>query len=84
MEDVATPYEPYLGKEGAYDCTTDGPDGFMDLTLKFEAQEVVAALGEVGDGDVLIIPLTGNLLEEFGGTPNVGEDVIVILDKGKK
>ena len=25
-----------------------------------------------------------NLLEEFGGTPIVGEDVIVILKKGKK
>jgi hypothetical protein len=84
MEDVATPYEPYLGKEGAYDCTTEGPDGFMDLTFKFKAQEVVAVLGEVADGDVLIIPLTGSLLEEFGGTPIVGEDVVVILEKGKK
>lgn len=83
MEDVATPYEPYMGKEGAYDCTTEGPDGYVDLTLKFEAQEVVQALGEVSDGDVLVIPLAGNLLEEFGGTPIVGEDVIVILKKGK-
>lgn len=84
MEDVATPYEPYLGKVGAYDCTTEGPDGFMDLTFKFKSQELVAALGEVADGDVLVIPLAGNLLEEFGGTPIVGEDVIVILKSGKK
>jgi hypothetical protein len=82
-EDVATPYVPYLGKEGAYDCTTDGPDGFMDLSFKFKTQEVVAAFGAVADGDVLIVPLTGNLMEEFGGTPIVGEDVIVVLRKDK-
>jgi len=81
MFDVAAPYEPYLGKEDAFDCTTAGPDGFMDLTLKFKTQEVVVALGDVSDGDVLVLPLTGNLLEEFGGTPIVGEDVIVILEK---
>jgi hypothetical protein len=82
-EDVATPYEPFLGKEGAFACTEEGPDGYMDLTFKFKTQEVIAALGEVFDGDVLTIPLTGFLLEEFGGTPIVGEDVIVILQKKK-
>lgn len=82
-EDVATPYEPFLGKEGAFDCTEEGPDGYMDLTFKFKSQEVVAALGDVADGDVLVIPLSGFLLEEFGGTPIVGEDVIVILQKKK-
>lgn len=80
-EDVATPFEPYLGKEDPFDCTTDGPDGYMDLTLKFKSQEIVTAIGEVADGDVLVLTLTGNLLEEFGGTPIVGEDVIVILKK---
>lgn len=80
LEDVATPYEPYLGKEDAYDCTEEGPDGFMDLTLKFDTQEVVAALGNVSDGDVLVLQLTGNLLEEGSF---VGEDVVVILKKGK-
>jgi hypothetical protein len=65
MEDVATPFAPYLGKQDAYDCTIDGPDGFMDLTFKFKTREVVAALGDVADGDVIIVPLFGNLLEEF-------------------
>jgi hypothetical protein len=80
-EDVATPFEPFIGKVDPYDCTTDGPDGFMDLTLKFKSQELVAAIGEVADGDVLVLSLTGNLMEEFGGTPIIGEDVIVILKK---
>lgn len=84
LEDVATPFEPFIGKEDAFDCTDEGPDGFLDLTLKFDAQEIVAALGDVNDGDVLVLTLTGNLLEEFDGTPIQGEDVVVILEKGEK
>jgi hypothetical protein len=82
--DVATLFEPFIGKEDAFDCTEEGWDGFLDLTLKFDTQEVVAALGDVSDGDVLVLQLTGNLQEDFGGTPIVGEDVVVILKKGKK
>jgi hypothetical protein len=81
-EDVATPYEPFVGKEDCMeDCTTDGPDGFLDLTLKFYTQEVVEAIGEVNDGDCLVLTLTGNLFEEFSGTPIIGEDVVLILKK---
>jgi hypothetical protein len=78
LEDVATPFEPFIGKEDAYDCSEYGPDGYVDLTLKFKAQEIIAALGDVNDGDVLVLRLTG---EEYGGRPIVGEDVIVILKK---
>ncbi len=80
-DDVATPFEPFIGKVDPFDCTTDGPDGFMDLTLKFKSQELVTAIGAVADGDELVLTLTGNLLEEFGGAPIIGEDVIVILKK---
>jgi len=80
-DDVATPFEPFIGKVDPFDCTTEGPDGFMDLTLKFKSQEIAAAIGAVADGDVLVLPLSGNLMEEFGGTPIFGEDVIVILKK---
>jgi len=80
-EDVATPFEPYLGKQDAFDCTTDGPDGYVDMTFKFDGPEVAAALGDVADGDVLVLQLDGFLKEEFGGTCIVGEDVIVILKK---
>ncbi len=79
--DIATPYEPIIGKIGAYDCNTLGRDGYKDLTLKFNAQEVVAALGNVKAGDVLVLHLTGNLKEEFGGTPFYGEDVVLISKK---
>jgi hypothetical protein len=81
IEDVTTPYEPYLGKLSAYDCNTCGPDGLFDLTLKFDHREVAALLGPVSDGDVLVLKFAANLKEEFGGTPLVGEDVIRIILK---
>ena len=81
LEDVATPFVPFTRKTDASDCTDEGPDGFDELTLKFRTQDIVAALGAVSDGDVLVLELTGNLND---GTPMVGEDVVVILKKGKK
>jgi DNA-binding beta-propeller fold protein YncE len=89
VEDSAIPYEPYLGKQDAYDCIEYYPDeigvfdGVPDLTLKFKAREVVAALGDLSDGDVLVLELEGYLLEEFGGGAILGEDVIIII-KDKK
>jgi hypothetical protein len=70
LEDVGTAGDPLAG-----------PDGFTDLSLKFDAQEIVAALGDVNDGDVIVLHLTGNLKEEFGGTDIVGEDVVRIIKK---
>ncbi|MGD2253470.1 MAG: hypothetical protein PVF70_11210 [Anaerolineales bacterium] len=80
LEDVATPFEPYLGKQDAFNCTDEGPDGYMDLTLKFDLQAIVAALGDVERGDVLVLQLSGLLHD---GTPFIGEDVVVIVG-GKK
>jgi hypothetical protein len=80
-EDVATPFVPFIGKRNAFDCTARGPDGFLDLTLKFDNQAVVAALGAVADGEVRVLHLTGSLLPAFGSTPIAGEDVVVILKK---
>ena len=80
-EDVATPYTPSGEVEYCIDCTTDGPDGFLDLTLKFDVQEVITVLGDVDDEECLTLTLTGNLLD---GTPIVGEDVVLILKKGKQ
>lgn len=76
FEDVATPFEPLTGKEDCFeDCTTEKKDGFVDLTLKFDPQAVLAALGEVVNKECLVLTLTGNLQD---GTPIVGEDVVII------
>jgi hypothetical protein len=83
LEDVATPYEPYIGKQDAFDCTEEGPDGYMDLTLHFDTQELAIALDDVSDGDVLVLHLRGFLKVEFGSHLFYGEDVIVIIKKGK-
>ena len=32
IEDVATPFKPFTGKENVLDCNGDGPDGHIDLT----------------------------------------------------
>jgi len=90
LEDSAIPYEPYLGKQDAYDCIEYYPDengafdGVPDLTLKFKTREVVTALGDVSDGDVLVLELAGNLLDEFGGGAILGEDVMIVTIKGKE
>jgi hypothetical protein len=83
VEDVAGPFAGSIQDPPQRDdCTTDGPDGFDDLTLKFDIQDVVAALGGAGaltDGDVLVLQLTGKLLN---GTDIEGVDVVWIKKKG--
>ncbi len=83
-EDVATPFEPYTGKQDAMDCTTQGADGVVDLTLKFDRQEVIDALEtqldrELVDGETIVVPLKAELND---GTSIEGEDVILIRKKG--
>jgi hypothetical protein len=73
LEDVATPFEGEL-----CDCHQLGPDGWLDLTLKFDMQEVTAALGDPQDGDLLELTLTGILKAEFDSLPVEGADCVVI------
>jgi len=76
-ENVARPLVDADGCE----CSTEEPDVYMDLTLKFNAQEIVGAIGPVADGDELVLELTGLLHD---GTPITGADCIIIRAKGKK
>lgn len=75
-EDVTTPYEEKLTDRNS--CTTEDGDGYLDLTLKFSTQELVAALGTVNDGDELILTLTSSLND---GTPIEGQDIVWIIKK---
>ena len=84
LEDVATPFEPFTGREDCeYDCNKLGPDGWMDLSLKFRTQDIVSVLGELEKGECRVLTLTGNLKEQYGGTSFLGEDVVLILGKRK-
>ncbi|HUU45787.1 MAG TPA: HYR domain-containing protein [Acidobacteriota bacterium] len=59
---------------------TGGPDGYEDLSLKFPRVDIVAALGPVTDGDVIVLTATGSLLD---GTAFQGQDCVLIrADKG--
>ena len=69
-EDVTTPFDPATGKEDCFeDCTYEGPDGFLDLALKFSVQEIVGALGDVEDRQCRIVKLTGTLIGRCGAHP---------------
>jgi len=74
FEDVGTP----LVDANECECSTEGPDGFLDLTLKFETQSIVEALGEVDHGDELVLEITGMLSDE---TPIEGSDCVIIRGK---
>jgi len=83
VEDVATPYAGNISNPPARtDCTTEGADGFGDLTLKFDKHAVVAALeaayGPLSDGQVVIATFTGKL---WNGTDIHGQDVVWTLVK---
>lgn len=74
FEDVAAP----VSNGNECECSTGGPDGFGDLILKFETQKVTEAIGEVNNGDELMLELRGKLLDE---TRIKGSDCIIIRDK---
>ena len=94
FEDVATPLEILIEEVApCFNCTEEGPDGFLDLTLKFDTQSILSTLGfstmvlveeplEIapGDGECVSLKLTGNL---FDGTTIWGEDKVIIIRKGK-
>ena len=80
IRDVATPYVPYIGKQDENACWTYGADGYKDLVFHFSVLDLlmVGALENAEAGDVLLLQLTGNLKEEFGSYPFIGEDFIII------
>ena len=79
-EDVSAPYWPFIGKQDPFDCTEEGPDGFMDLVFKFNKKDLIEAIGDVDVGDVLVLPLEGFM---YSGIPIYGEDVVQVVNKSK-
>jgi hypothetical protein len=76
-DDVATPFAGEL-----CDCHTLKGDGFIDLALKVDAQEVIQTLkiAEVV-GETIPLTVTGKLYDEFGGIPIRGEDCVRVSKK---
>jgi predicted extracellular nuclease len=64
------------------DCAVGG-DGYLDLVLQFDAESLLAVIGDVADGDIVMLKLVGYLLPDFGGTPVIGFDTVMMQVKGK-
>ncbi len=84
IEDVATPYTINVDECNIRDCHELTGDGYNDLTLKFDTQEIYEAIADVYDRECLILELTGNLKTAYGNLPIKGGDVVSILKKGRK
>jgi len=71
LEDVVTAYSP----QGPCACTTAGPDGILDLTLKFDKVAMKNALGLAAFPNMSFVEVvvTGNLLD---GCPFIGLDCV--------
>jgi hypothetical protein len=74
-EDVGTPYAPFDGKTDPHQCNNLGPDGHLDLILKFDTQAIADSLGDVEDEEAITLQLRGQLLD---GTDFAGEDVVIV------
>ncbi|MHC4265330.1 MAG: LamG domain-containing protein [Planctomycetota bacterium] len=76
LEDVATP----VLDPNDCNCTIEGPDGYLDLALKFRTQEIVEALLDEYDDlekdQMLSVKLRGEL---YDGSVIIGEDCIVLV-----
>jgi len=81
FEDVATP-----SKGEPCDCYDLQGDGYTDLMLKFDTQELISGLGlDECSGETIELTLIGYLKEENYGTRIEGRDCFRILgEKGKK
>ena len=66
----------------AVECNEDMeyPDGYDDLMLKFETQEIAATLGDPARGDTVPLYLSGELFDQ---TNFVGEEFILIVQVPK-
>lgn len=83
IEDVATPFEQ-TGAVACDACSEEGPDGIDDLVLKFSTQDIVAILeaqGMISDGNCVLIQLSATTID---GVSLIGQDVILIKNKGSK
>lgn len=79
-EDVASWYQ----STSCGDCSTSGPDGYEDLVFKFEAQQLIEALGpdRLSDGQCAELSVTGSFKGLYEGETFSSSDFVKILKKG--
>ncbi len=78
-------YEDVSSPDSSYDecgCEEFGPDGYIDLVMKFNSLEIAEAIMPAGvAGEERVLTLTGSLLD---GTMFEATDCIVFVGKEKK
>jgi hypothetical protein len=74
-----TPDGSFAAKSDPYQCNELGPDGRLDLVLKFDSEAIAASLSDVEENEEVTLQLRGHLKD---GTEISGEDVVII--KGGK
>jgi hypothetical protein len=72
-----------LGRTVVGDCAAQVPDLSLDLLMKVDSLELAKAIEQVigrplHDGETVAVTLSGRLKRENGGTPFVGEDLVVV------
>jgi hypothetical protein len=80
--DVAGPFTGL--HEDCMDCTTSGPDGYNDLRVKFNTQELMAAFGPnpPTNQECRRLPLMAYLYPQYGGTRVMGADIVRFIVNG--
>ena len=80
-EDVSTP----VSNSNECECSEQGPDGYIDLTLKFRTQEIVKELinlqGQLEKGQELVLTFDGEL---FDGGAVRGTDCVKLVGNVSK
>jgi hypothetical protein len=76
LEDVSAPVDL---KEDSCSCANNKLDGYEDLTLKFDRQEIFTALQPVSDGEQRVLTLIGMT---YADTEIEGNDCVLIIHKG--
>lgn len=75
-EDTAT---PYIGED--FGGHALGGDGYTDLVMHFDTQEVITILGLSGYlEDIETLTIKGNLKEQHGGSIIFGQDYVLIIE----
>jgi hypothetical protein len=70
FEDIS---RPVIREVGACECTAAGGDGFEDLTLRFDADDVLAAIGGMKSGEARLLQLSLRTLDR---SPLYGTDCV--------
>jgi len=75
-QDVGTYFPPLGDKISCFNCTSRGPDGFLDLQMYFNCVQIRQSL-DASPGSCYLIQLTGYLLDGLG-TPIQGSDAVLV------